>query len=163
MHSMWKAMFVVVLLCMTPAMLPAADNAKAASLAGPWLGTLKVPPSTELRIVFNITAKPDGSLSATLDSPDQGATGAPVRCPVLAINGSLDMQVAAKQNLSAIEQALREGKNPDFTVKELPGLNHLFQTAKTGAADEYARIEETVSPLALETVATWVESHARQQ
>jgi len=84
-----------------------------------------------------------------------------VKCPVLAINGDLDMQVPAKLNLSAIEQALREGKNPDFTAKELPGLNHLFQTAKTGGIDEYARIEETISPVALETIAKWIESHTR--
>jgi len=86
-----------------------------------------------------------------------------VKCPVLAINGELDMQVPAKLNLPAIEQALREGKNPDFTIKELPGLNHLFQTAKTGAVDEYARIEETMSPLALETIAQWIESQGREK
>ncbi len=84
-----------------------------------------------------------------------------VECPVLAINGELDMQVRAKLNLPAIEQALREGKNPDFTVKELPGLNHLFQTAKTGGIDEYARIEETMSPVALETIAQWIGGHTR--
>jgi len=86
-----------------------------------------------------------------------------VKCPVLAINGSLDTQVPAKQNLSAIEQALREGKNPDFTVKELAGLNHLFQTAKTGGGDEYARIEETMSPLALETMAKWIEARDKRE
>jgi fermentation-respiration switch protein FrsA (DUF1100 family) len=86
-----------------------------------------------------------------------------VKCPVLAINGSLDMQVPAKQNLPAIEQALREGKNPDVTVKELPGLNHLFQTATTGGGDEYARIEETMSPVALETMAKWIEDHVTRR
>jgi len=86
-----------------------------------------------------------------------------VKCPVLAINGDLDMQVPAKLNLSAIEQALREGKNPDFTIKELPGLNHLFQTAKTGAVDEYARIEETMSPSALETIAKWIEARSKRK
>ena len=55
-----------------------------------------------------------------------------VKCPVLAINGELDKQVLAQENLPAIEQALREGGNTHFTIKELPGLNHLFQTAKTG-------------------------------
>ncbi len=79
-----------------------------------------------------------------------------VKCPVLAINGELDLQVPAKQNLPAIEQALREAGNTRVTIKELPGLNHLFQTAKTGAFDEYARIEETMSPLALETIAGWI-------
>jgi hypothetical protein len=35
-------------------------------------------------------------------------------------------------------------------------LNHLFQTAKTGAPGEYAEIEETISPIALEKIASWI-------
>jgi pimeloyl-ACP methyl ester carboxylesterase len=79
-----------------------------------------------------------------------------VKYPVLALNGSLDTQVLAQVNLPAIEQALREGGNPDFTILELPGVNHLFQTARTGNLGEYAFIEETMSPIALETIATWI-------
>ena len=86
-----------------------------------------------------------------------------VKCPVLAINGELDKQVLPRENLPAIEQALREGGNTHFTVQELPGLNHLFQTAKTGNMDEYAKIEETLSPMALETVAKWIEGQTRQK
>jgi hypothetical protein len=86
-----------------------------------------------------------------------------VKCPVLAINGELDKQVLPAENLPAIEQALREGGNSHFTVKELPGLNHLFQTAKTGNIDEYARIEETVAPLALETMAQWIEAQTQRK
>lgn len=79
-----------------------------------------------------------------------------VRVPVLAINGSLDLQVNAKENLPAIEKALRDGGNKDVTVQELPGLNHLFQNAKTGSPNEYATIEETMSPLAMKTVSDWI-------
>ena len=86
-----------------------------------------------------------------------------VKCPVLALNGELDKQVPPKDNLPAIEQALREGGNTHFTVKELPGLNHLFQTAKTGNIDEYAKIEETIAPLALETMAQWIEGQTGQK
>ncbi len=86
-----------------------------------------------------------------------------VRCPVLALNGDLDVQVVAQVNLSAIEQALREGGNPDFTVEELPGLNHLFQTAQTGNIGEYAFIEETIAPVALETMAAWIEARREQK
>jgi hypothetical protein len=32
----------------------------------------------------------------------------------------------------------------------------LFQTAKTGAPAEYAQIEETMSPVALEKVSSWI-------
>jgi fermentation-respiration switch protein FrsA (DUF1100 family) len=79
-----------------------------------------------------------------------------VRCPVLAINGEKDLQVSPKQNLPEIEAALREGGNKDFTVRELPGLNHLFQTATKGTPDEYAKIEETISPTALKLIADWI-------
>jgi len=79
-----------------------------------------------------------------------------VTCPVLAINGSLDKQVLPKQNLPAIRQALQESGNKHVEIDELPGLNHLFQTAKTGSTAEYAQIEETMSPVALEKISTWI-------
>jgi hypothetical protein len=43
---------------------------------GHWKGVLKVG-GTQLHIVFHIAQMPDGSYSATLDSPDQGAMGLP--------------------------------------------------------------------------------------
>jgi hypothetical protein len=79
-----------------------------------------------------------------------------VKCPVLAINGEKDLQVPPKQNLPAIRKALAAGGNKNSEVDELPGLNHLFQTAKTGAPSEYSSIEETISPVALEMIATWI-------
>jgi pimeloyl-ACP methyl ester carboxylesterase len=79
-----------------------------------------------------------------------------VSCPVLAINGSLDKQVLPEQNLPVIRKALQEGGNKHFEVDELPGLNHLFQTAKTGSPAEYAQIEETMSPAALDKMANWI-------
>jgi pimeloyl-ACP methyl ester carboxylesterase len=77
-------------------------------------------------------------------------------CPVLALNGSLDLQVPAKENLPAIERALKEGGNKDATVIELPGLNHLFQNCKTGSPTEYGEIEETIAPKVLETMTSWI-------
>jgi len=82
-----------------------------------------------------------------------------VRCPVLALNGEKDVQVDARQNLAAIEEALRGGGNRDFAIRQLPGLNHLFQTAGSGATAEYAAIEETMAPIALEAVTTWIQAH----
>jgi len=35
-------------------------------------------------------------------------------------------------------------------------LNHLFQTAKTGAPAEYAEIVETMSPVALDRISDWI-------
>jgi len=79
-----------------------------------------------------------------------------VKCPVLAINGSKDLQVPAGVNLPAIEKALKKGGNKNGTIKELPGLNHLFQECKTGLPKEYAEIDQTMSPVALETIANWI-------
>jgi uncharacterized protein len=79
-----------------------------------------------------------------------------VQCPVLALNGSLDLQVPPKQNLPAIRKALEEGGNKHYEIDELPGLNHLFQTAKSGAPSEYVEIEETISPAVLDKIASWV-------
>lgn len=87
-----------------------------------------------------------------------------VSCPVLALNGSKDIQVAPEQNLPGIRKALEAAGNKHFEVEELPGLNHLFQTAKTGSLEEYAQIEETMSPVVLERVASWIlKITARQQ
>jgi len=81
-------------------------------------------------------------------------------CPVLAINGSKDLQVPPRENLAAIRAALEAGRNRDFTVKALPGLNHLFQTCETGGAWEYAQIEETIAPAALKEMSDWILGHA---
>lgn len=79
-----------------------------------------------------------------------------VKVPVLAVNGSLDVQVDTGQNLPEVEKALKEGGNTDVTVREFAGLNHLFQRAKTGAVAEYQGIEETMSEEVMAVVAEWI-------
>ena len=79
-----------------------------------------------------------------------------VTCAVLVLNGELDKQVLPQQNLPPIRKALQEGGNEHFEIDELPGLNHLFQTAKTGSLAEYAQIEETMSPIALDKMSSWI-------
>lgn len=81
-----------------------------------------------------------------------------LKCAVLALNGEKDLQVSSKINLPAIENALKKAGNTHYTIKELPGLNHLFQECKTGAPAEYAEIEQTISPLALETMTNWIKT-----
>jgi pimeloyl-ACP methyl ester carboxylesterase len=85
-----------------------------------------------------------------------------VHVPVLAINGGKDLQVPPKEDLDGIEQALKDGGNRDYKVVLLPGLNHLFQTSRTGAPSEYAEIEETIAPIALQTVGDWIVAHTRR-
>jgi pimeloyl-ACP methyl ester carboxylesterase len=79
-----------------------------------------------------------------------------VKVPVLALNGERDLQVPPKENLAGIAAALKEAGNAAVTTLELPGLNHLFQTSKTGAPSEYATIEETFAPAALDAVTAWI-------
>lgn len=79
-----------------------------------------------------------------------------IRCPVFALFGEKDLQVPAKENAAAIETALKTASHPDHTVQILPNLNHLFQTSKTGSPLEYARIEETIAPEALQAVGDWI-------
>ncbi|KZS42370.1 hypothetical protein AWE51_02715 [Aquimarina aggregata] len=76
--------------------------------------------------------------------------------PVLSLNGSLDTQVPAKINQAGLRQALIKGKNKDFKIIELEGLNHLFQNAKTGNMNEYSEIEETFSSKALAILSDWI-------
>ncbi|MGM0581159.1 MAG: alpha/beta hydrolase family protein [Bacteroidota bacterium] len=79
-----------------------------------------------------------------------------VECPVLAIVGEKDLQVPAEVNLEAIEAALKAGGNTQYTIKELAGLNHQFQEAETGSPNEYAEIEQTIAPQALELMSGWI-------
>jgi alpha/beta superfamily hydrolase len=77
-------------------------------------------------------------------------------CHVLALNGTLDLQVPAKENLAAIEKSLKVAENKHYKIVSLKGLNHLFQKAKTGNPSEYATIEETFNPKALNEIGEWI-------
>ncbi|MDY8134298.1 alpha/beta hydrolase family protein [Aquimarina sp. 2201CG5-10] len=79
-----------------------------------------------------------------------------VKIPVLAINGSKDSQVLSELNLTGIKNGLIKAGNSDYTIKEIEGLNHLFQKAETGAISEYAVIEETFNPEAMKLVSDWI-------
>ena len=79
-----------------------------------------------------------------------------VKCAVLAINGENDLQVPPRENLSAIKSALERSGNNNFEVVELKRLNHLFQSSETGRISEYGQLEETISPLALQTMLDWI-------
>lgn len=75
---------------------------------------------------------------------------------MLALDGSKDVQVPPAEDLALIGQALLLGGNTDVTIRELPNLNHLFQTSVTGSPSEYAKITETMAPSALAIVGDWV-------
>lgn len=83
-----------------------------------------------------------------------------LRLPVLALYGQKDLQVPAKANLPLLKQALQDAGNKDADVRELPDLNHLFQHAYSGTPTEYAAIEETFSPAALQIISDWLLHHS---
>lgn len=83
-----------------------------------------------------------------------------VKCPVLSLIGEKDLQVPAQVNQDAIKKAL-EKSGSDYTVKTLPGLNHLFQECKTGSPSEYGAIEQTISPKALKELGNWIKSKTK--
>ena len=79
-----------------------------------------------------------------------------LQIPVLSLNGSKDFQVDAKINQEGIRKALVKGGNKDFKILELDNLNHLFQECETGRMDEYRKIEQTFSPIALKEISNWI-------
>ena len=135
---------------------------KGQDITGQWNGVLKVS-GMQLRIVFHISESGKG-LSAKMDSPDQSAFGIPVTLTTfenpklrLAItNMGIEYAGELKENLNAIKNAVNRGGNEKVTIKEFPGLNHLFQESKTGLPNEYAEIEQTFSPLVLEEIKNWI-------
>ncbi|MDY0344696.1 MAG: alpha/beta fold hydrolase [Lentimicrobium sp.] len=92
---------------------------------------------------------------------DPATTLEKVKCPVLAVNGEKDLQVPPKENLTAIHNALEKGGNKNITTIEFPDLNHLFQESKTGSPTEYATIEQTFSPTALEEITRWIKNQTK--
>ncbi|PRQ08453.1 alpha/beta hydrolase family protein [Enhygromyxa salina] len=98
----------------------------------------------------------------TLNSPwfrhflawDPAPVLAKLRLPVLVMIGDMDLQVDVEQNLAPIQAALVDNPAAEFVL--LPGLNHLFQPARTGLPDEYAMIEMTIEPAVLEELARWI-------
>jgi len=85
---------------------------------------------------------------------DPAPVFAEIDLPILAINGSLDFQVEADPNLDGLRTILAD--HDDATIIKLEGLNHMFQHAETGSMREYALIEETFAPHAMELISDWI-------
>jgi len=79
-----------------------------------------------------------------------------LQIPVLSLNGNKDTQVDAKINQAGIKNALIKGKNKDYKIVELENLNHFFQECETGKMNEYRKIDQTFSPVALKEISDWV-------
>ncbi len=77
-----------------------------------------------------------------------------ISCPVLALNGTKDMQVEAESNLGALRSGLPD--NPCNKFETVEGVNHMFQHCQTGMTNEYRDIEETFAPEVLEKLVDWL-------
>lgn len=84
-----------------------------------------------------------------------------LKCPALALFGEKDLQVPPSQNAGPVEAALKEAGRAESSVRILPGLNHLFQSAATGLPTEYGTIEETMSPTALNAISEWIRERTK--
>jgi len=86
-----------------------------------------------------------------------------VTCPVLALNGTKDLQVDLKLNFEAMQNCLIAAGNEDFTLAPIKNQNHLFQSTETGRVSEYIEIEETFSTQTLKTIVAWLDAHFPQK
>jgi pimeloyl-ACP methyl ester carboxylesterase len=94
---------------------------------------------------------------------DPATTLTKITIPVLALNGSKDVQVSATENLAGFNTLLTQAGNKNFKTVLMPNLNHFFQTASTGAVSEYMNIEETISPEALNIITEWIKGLKRRK
>ncbi|HXO74827.1 MAG TPA: hypothetical protein VN824_06340, partial [Puia sp.] len=85
-----------------------------------------------------------------------------VKCPVLALGGEKDIQVPNASDLPVIDSTLKEAGNNRVTVRLMPGLNHLFQRCKSCTVAEYAQIEESFSPEALQIMGEWMDKNVKR-
>lgn len=79
-----------------------------------------------------------------------------IRAKVLALNGDKDIQVLSQPNLAGLKAGLQKSPSKGFDVKEMPGLNHLFQSCQSCTVAEYGKLEETIAPAVLETIGEWL-------
>ena len=106
-----------------------------------------------IRTVVNSLRAPWMRYFLTYDPADNLSR---LTCPVLVLNGEKDIQVLPEPNLAGWKAALEKAKNKDITVRELPGLNHLFQQCTTCTVAEYGELTESFAPEVLQIIGDWL-------
>lgn len=81
-----------------------------------------------------------------------------VRCPIRALYGVEDLEVPADPNFGQLGEILG-GRNHDFCLTTQPGMNHLFQRAKTGLPDLYASLADAMPRSVADDIANWILFH----
>ena len=84
-------------------------------------------------------------------------------CPVLALNGNLDIQVAAEPNLEGYRTALGKSASPSYKVIELDSINHLFQKVATRATSEYYNCPESFNEEVMQLMVDWIHENGMRQ
>ena len=84
-----------------------------------------------------------------------------VRCPVLLLNGTADLQVAAGRHLSRLQKGLRASAQPVETHR-LGGVNHWLQATPSEWPIVNGERQPNVAPAALDHLRDWLLSFARQ-
>ena len=77
-----------------------------------------------------------------------------IKCPVMALSGSNDLNVPAEFNMQSLQNGLPH--NSKNVIKIYPGLNHLFQHSPTGNPLDDVNIDETMSEEVMNDVCTWM-------
>ncbi len=159
--NIWKQLLTIVI---TEANFERAVQRMHSAVEAYWLAlpeTLKL--ETE-KIPFAINkAKVDGFI-AMFNSPwyryflnyKAVETLKKITIPVLALNGDTDFITSSQKTLPVIKRALKEAGNKDYTILELPKINHCFQECQTGSMVEYGALEQTISPMVLDIITKWI-------
>ncbi|GAB3530479.1 alpha/beta fold hydrolase [Pontibacter brevis] len=145
------------------------DIVRAAELIRKLEQEAKTTLTTQEQQQLGLTTQSEQAVVDQLSSPwmryylayDPAPTLRRLKMPVLMLYSTKDLQVPYQENMAAAKRALRGGGNREYTIMELPNLNHLFQTAKTGGPAEYGQLEETFAPAALEVIGDWMKRIAR--
>ena len=119
------------------------------------VGETKVSLPEQLRANLVTLVETDNAWINYFVSYDPAEAIKAIKCPVMAVNGTKDIQVIVNDNLPVL-RALLPHKEGDV-IKEYEGLNHLFQHCKNGSTIEYIKIEETISPEVLSDIVTFVQ------
>ncbi|MBL7745826.1 MAG: alpha/beta hydrolase [Chitinophagaceae bacterium] len=165
-----KPLFIRVANAIYDAPDSAQAFANAAMITENWVRTKSIDVLKELE--FETVAKREAYITEMVKefrSPwfryflkfDPGPYLEQLKCKVLALNGEKDIQVISSQNLAGIKRALKNSSSKQFEIKELPNLNHLFQTCEKCTIEEYGQLTETFSPVALQIISDWLNKNIK--
>jgi CubicO group peptidase (beta-lactamase class C family) len=128
-----------------------------AQIAGDWQGTL-ITPGPQLHLVLHIAAAKDGSLTATLDSVDQGANGIPVTAVTLkdsklsltvdAVHGTYEGTV--NKDATEIDGTWSQGQPLELNFKRAPA-----QPAASAAASASKPSLDGLDEFIAQTMKDW--------